>query len=240
MDRFLARRKFFMVFDAGQPVHGRWCFPSLPHFSFIALTSDRAGEHLDLGETLLSASTAPADNANLGKFMTAALGTCTPAATRQDIVCPMGAWYWSIIGGCAKNYGELRVGTVKWGVRQGRKTRSSLYLPHKKITVIVHVYILRLLLHFPGSTVSYTGIAIWGKVLDTSTLGDLNPKIGKITFAVSFLPNRRLLGLVAPPTASAWTNVAQVAFDLHDVLHEGIPSQGKCRVFPYGLPNASI
>jgi hypothetical protein len=27
----------------------------------------------------------------LGKFMTAAIGTCTPAATRQDIACPMGA-----------------------------------------------------------------------------------------------------------------------------------------------------
>jgi hypothetical protein len=92
MDRFLARRKFLFVFDTGQLVHGRRrCFPSLPHFSFIALTSDRASEHLDLGETLLPASTAPADNANLGKFMTAALGTCTLAATRQDIACPMGA-----------------------------------------------------------------------------------------------------------------------------------------------------
>jgi hypothetical protein len=113
MDRFLARRKV-LVFNAGQPVHGRRrCFPSLPHFSFIALTSDRAGEHLDLGETLLPASTTPADNANLGKFMTAVIGTCSPVATRQDIACPMGARYWSIIGGGAKNYGELRVGTVK-------------------------------------------------------------------------------------------------------------------------------
>jgi hypothetical protein len=91
MDRFLTYRKF-LVFDAGQPVQGRRrCFPSLPHFSFIALTSDRADEHLDLGETLLPASSAPADNANLEKFMTAAIGTCTPTATRQDIACPTGA-----------------------------------------------------------------------------------------------------------------------------------------------------
>jgi hypothetical protein len=27
----------------------------------------------------------------LGKFMTAAIGTCTPALTRQVIVCRMGA-----------------------------------------------------------------------------------------------------------------------------------------------------
>jgi hypothetical protein len=92
MASFLARRKFLLVYDARQPVHGRRrCFPSLPHFSFIALTSDRAGEHLDLGETLLPHSNAPTDNANLGKFMTAAIGTCTPTATRQDIACPMGA-----------------------------------------------------------------------------------------------------------------------------------------------------
>jgi hypothetical protein len=168
--------------------------------------------------------------------MTAAIGTCTPTATRQDIACPTGAWYWSIVGDDAKNYGELRVGTMKLGVRQGRKTRSSLYLPCKKITVTVHVYRLGLLLHFFGST----GIAIWGKVLDTSTPGDLNPKIRKITFLVSFLPNRRLLGLVDLPTATARTNAGWVAFDLHGVLHAGIPSQGKCRVFPYGLPNAAI
>jgi hypothetical protein len=67
----------------------------------------------------------------LGKFMTAATGTYTPALTRQDIACPMGAWYWSIVGDGAKNYGDLRMGTVKWGVRQRRKTRSSLYLPRK-------------------------------------------------------------------------------------------------------------
>jgi hypothetical protein len=92
MDCFLARRDFFLVFNAGQPVHGRRRrFPSLPHFSYIALTSDRAGEHLDLGETLLPASASPADNTNLGKFMTAALGTCTPAWTRKDIACRMGA-----------------------------------------------------------------------------------------------------------------------------------------------------
>jgi hypothetical protein len=92
MASFLARRKFLLVYDARQPVHGRRrCFPSLLHFSFIALTSDRAGEHLDLGETLLPHSNAPTDNANLGKFMTATIGTCTPTATRQDIACPMGA-----------------------------------------------------------------------------------------------------------------------------------------------------
>jgi hypothetical protein len=91
MDRFLARRKF-LAFVAGQLVHGRRrSFPSLPHFSFIALTSDRASEHLDLGETLLPVSSAPADNANLEKFMTAAIGTYTPAVTRQDIACRMGA-----------------------------------------------------------------------------------------------------------------------------------------------------
>jgi hypothetical protein len=69
----------------------------------------------------------------------------------------MGAVYWSIVGGGAKNYGELRVGTVKWGVRQGRKTRSSILVlicPVKKITVTVHVYLFGLLLHFSGSTVS--------------------------------------------------------------------------------------
>jgi hypothetical protein len=92
MDRFLARRKFLLVFDAGKPVNGRRpCFPSLPHFSFIALTSDRAGEHLDLGETLLPACNAPAYKTNLGKFMTASIGTCTPALTRQVIACQMGA-----------------------------------------------------------------------------------------------------------------------------------------------------
>jgi hypothetical protein len=92
MDRFLARRKFLLVFNVGKPVNGRRPrFPSLPHFSFIALTSDRAGEHLDLGETLLPACNAPTDNANLGKFMTAAIGTCTPALTRQVIACQMGA-----------------------------------------------------------------------------------------------------------------------------------------------------
>jgi hypothetical protein len=92
MDRFLAHRKFLFVFDAGQPVNGRRpCFPSLPHFSFIALNSDRASEHLDLGETLFPHSNAPADNAYLGKFVIAAIGTCTPAATRQDIACRMGA-----------------------------------------------------------------------------------------------------------------------------------------------------
>jgi hypothetical protein len=92
MDRFLARRKFLLVFDAGKAVNGRRRrFPSLPHFNFIALTSDRAGEHLDLRETLLPACNALADNANLGKFMTAAIGTCTPALTRQVIACRMGA-----------------------------------------------------------------------------------------------------------------------------------------------------
>jgi hypothetical protein len=59
--------------------------------TMLPLTSDKAGEHLDLGETLLPHSNDPADNANLGKFMTAAIGTCTPVATRQDIACPMGA-----------------------------------------------------------------------------------------------------------------------------------------------------
>jgi hypothetical protein len=92
MDRFLARRKFLLVFDAGKPVNGRRPhFPSLPHFSFIALTSDRASEHLDLGETLLLACNTPANNANLGKFMTATIGTCTPALTRQVIAYRMGA-----------------------------------------------------------------------------------------------------------------------------------------------------
>jgi hypothetical protein len=91
MDRFLARRKFLLVFNAGKPVNGRRPrFPSLPYFSFIALTSDRAGEHLDLGKTLLPACNAPADNANLGKFTTDAIGTCTPALTRQVIACRMG------------------------------------------------------------------------------------------------------------------------------------------------------
>jgi hypothetical protein len=81
-----------LVFDAGKAVNGqRRRFPSLPHFSFIALTWDRAGQHLDLRETLLPACNAPADNANLGKFMTAAIGTCTPALTMQVIACRMGA-----------------------------------------------------------------------------------------------------------------------------------------------------
>jgi hypothetical protein len=63
MDRFLARRKFLLVFDAGKSVNGqRPRFPSLPHFSFIALTPDRAGKHLDLGETLLPACNAPANS----------------------------------------------------------------------------------------------------------------------------------------------------------------------------------
>jgi hypothetical protein len=92
MNCFLTRRDFFLVFSAGQPVHfQRRCFPSLPHFNFIALTSDRVGEFLDLGETLLPASAAPTDNANLGKFMTAALGTYTPALTRHNIAYQMGA-----------------------------------------------------------------------------------------------------------------------------------------------------
>jgi hypothetical protein len=90
MDRFLACRKV-LVFDTGQPVHGRRRrFPSLPHFSFIVLTSDRAGEHLDLGETLLLASIGPTDNSNLGKFMKATIGTYTPAVKRQDIACRWG------------------------------------------------------------------------------------------------------------------------------------------------------
>jgi hypothetical protein len=59
-------------------------------------------------------SSAPADNANQGKFMTAALGTCTPTLTRQDIAYGWGLEILSIVGG-AMNYGELMVGTTKWG-----------------------------------------------------------------------------------------------------------------------------
>jgi hypothetical protein len=106
---------FFSVFSPMPPVHCRRpCFPSLTHFTFRALTSDRAGELIDLGESLLATSVAPTDNAYLGKFMTAALGTGTPVATRHLIACLMGARYWSFVGG-AKNYGNLRAGTAKWG-----------------------------------------------------------------------------------------------------------------------------
>jgi hypothetical protein len=100
MDFFLACDNFFSVFSAVPPVHFRGPrFPSLPHFTFIALTSDRAGELLDLGETLLAASAAPTDNASLGKFMTAALGTGTSAPSRHLIACRMGARYRSFIDG---------------------------------------------------------------------------------------------------------------------------------------------
>jgi hypothetical protein len=118
---FLTRGDFFSVFSAVPPV--QCCgprFPSLPHFTFIALTSDRADELLDLGETLLAASAAPTDKATLGKFMTAALGTSTPVATRHLIACLMGATYWSFVGG-AMNYDELRVGSGKWGSLTGEE-----------------------------------------------------------------------------------------------------------------------
>jgi hypothetical protein len=65
-------------------------------------------------------SAAPTDNVNLGKFMTAVLGTCTRASTRQDIACQMGARKLSIVGS-AMNYGELRVGTAKWGSETGEE-----------------------------------------------------------------------------------------------------------------------
>jgi hypothetical protein len=85
---FLVRGDFLSVFSAMPSVHCRGPrFASLPHFTFIALTSDRSGDLLDLEETLL---TAPTDNANLGKFMTAVLGTGTPAATRHIIALPDG------------------------------------------------------------------------------------------------------------------------------------------------------
>jgi hypothetical protein len=89
-------------------------FPSLPYLTFIALTSDRAGKLIDLGETLLATSIAPTNNANLGKFVTAALGIGTQAATRHLIACLMGARYWSFVGG-AMNYGKLRVSERTYG-----------------------------------------------------------------------------------------------------------------------------
>jgi hypothetical protein len=99
MDFFLACGDF-SVFSAVSPVHCRGpCFPSLPHFTFIALTLDRADELLDLGETFLAASAAPTDNTSLGKFMTAALGTGTSASTRHLIACQMGARYRSFVDG---------------------------------------------------------------------------------------------------------------------------------------------
>jgi hypothetical protein len=59
MDFFLAGDDFFSVFFTVPSVHCRGPrFHSLPHFTFIALTSDIAGEILDLGETLLNASAA--------------------------------------------------------------------------------------------------------------------------------------------------------------------------------------
>jgi hypothetical protein len=121
MALFLAGGDFFSVFSVVPPVHC-WgpCFPNIPHFAFIALTVDRAGELLDLGETLLAASAAPTANANLGKFMTAALGTGASASTRHFIACRMGPIYPSFVGG-AMNYNELRVGTREWGSEIGEE-----------------------------------------------------------------------------------------------------------------------
>jgi hypothetical protein len=85
-----------------------------------SLTFDRAGELLDLGETLLAASAAPTDNTNLGKLMTVALGTGTLAATRHFVACWMGARYRSFVDD-VMNYDEFRVETAKWGSETGEK-----------------------------------------------------------------------------------------------------------------------
>jgi hypothetical protein len=74
-------------------VHHRGpCFPSVPH-----------GEILDLGETLLAASAAPAANANFSKFVNTTLGTGALALTRHFIACRRGAIYLSFFGHAINN-----------------------------------------------------------------------------------------------------------------------------------------